>query len=79
MPFGFLVARAIGSTGSVVSGKTLWILVVLATLLYGMSDEYHQSFVPGSDFEFFDIVVDTIGGAIGGAVYLLYVCKSKKN
>lgn len=79
LPFGFLVARAIGSTGSVVSGKKLWILVVLATLLYGMSDEYHQSFVPGRDFELFDIVVDTIGGAIGGAVYLLRGCKSKKN
>jgi len=79
LPFGFLMARGISSTGPFVSGKKLYILVVLATFLYGISDEYHQSFVPGRNFGIFDVLADTIGGAIGGTVYLLCGFKFKKN
>ncbi|MEX1158951.1 MAG: VanZ family protein [Thermomicrobiales bacterium] len=37
--------------------------VVLACL-YGLSDEFHQSFVPGRDASFFDVLVDTLGASI---------------
>jgi len=33
--------------------------------LYAASDEFHQSFVPGRTGQFSDVVVDTLGGAIG--------------
>ncbi len=37
-------------------------------VLYGVSDEWHQSFVPGRDAAFLDIVFDAAGAAIGVAV-----------
>lgn len=42
--------------------------VVLCTL-YGVSDEYHQSFVPGRDASVGDVAKD-LGGAILGAALL---------
>lgn len=57
---------AFGLLGALVtlgSGNPWW--GVLAALLYGVSDEYHQSFVPGRSVEFLDVVADTVGGAVG--------------
>lgn len=33
----------------------------LYTILYGLSDEIHQTFVPGRNFQIFDLGVDSIG------------------
>ena len=74
LPFGFLVARGIGGTKPLISARNCWILVVLATFLYGVSDEYHQSLVPGRTAGIFDLMADTIGGAIGG-----YICLLRRN
>lgn len=71
-PFGFLVARGINGSWPDISPKSLWILVVLAAFLYGLSDEYHQTFVPGRNFGTYDLLADTIGGTIGGYIFLLY-------
>ena len=71
MPFGFLVARGIGSSWPHLSSQNLWMLVILASFLYGVSDEYHQSLVIGRNSGIFDIASDTIGGAFGGCIYLL--------
>jgi len=35
-------------------------------LLYGVSDEYHQSFISGRSSEIFDIAIDTAGSLFGG-------------
>ena len=40
-----------------------WCMV--ATALYALSDEYHQSFVPGRGASFLDCGLDTMGGALG--------------
>ncbi|MEL7367886.1 MAG: VanZ family protein [Myxococcota bacterium] len=42
----------------------------LGTGLYGVSDEWHQSFVPGRHASLDDIIADVVGGAIGGAMFL---------
>lgn len=39
-----------------------WILVI--TVLYGLSDEWHQSFVPGRVCDPWDFVADAAGGTI---------------
>lgn len=35
------------------------------SVLYGMSDEFHQSFVPNRDANWFDVGLDALGAAIG--------------
>ena len=36
-----------------------------AAILYGISDEFHQSFIPNRQADFFDLVFDTLGAAFG--------------
>lgn len=40
---------------------TAWILAVL----YGASDEIHQSFVPGRDPSWWDLTADSLGAVVG--------------
>jgi VanZ family protein len=42
---------------------------IAASLLYGLSDEFHQSFVPGRTPDVMDLVMDVIGASIGAALY----------
>ena len=62
---GLLVARATaGGLGRpLVRGEAL--LIVILCTLYGVSDEFHQSFVPGRDASFWDVVKDLGGAALG--------------
>ena len=43
----------------------LWIAVLAITALYGASDEFHQSFVPGRDPSWLDVASDAVGAVIG--------------
>ncbi len=45
-----------------------WAAVVFAAL-YGLSDEVHQSFVPGRSADVWDLVADTVGAAGGALLY----------
>lgn len=42
---------------------------ILFAGLYAVSDEIHQSFVPGRSAEVRDVVIDTIGAALGVFVF----------
>jgi VanZ family protein len=58
---GYLVARAYyGRTGRVMLMPAL-----LLCLLYGISDELHQSFVPDRTPSVLDVAADTVGACIG--------------
>ena len=72
LPFGFLVSRGIYGTCSSCSPTILWFLVVFVTLLYGLGDEYHQSFVSGRSSGGIDLLADVIGGVLGGYAHLLF-------
>ena len=41
------------------------LLSLSIVILYGISDEYHQSFVPGRTASIFDVGLDLVGGLIG--------------
>ena len=59
------------------SGRNFRFAVILAFLLasvYGISDEYHQSFVPSRTCDVFDWVADTIGGSV---VFLTFFLRPK--
>jgi len=38
---------------------------MLIVSLYGFTDEFHQSFTPGREPRIRDVIIDTIGGALG--------------
>ena len=45
-------------------------LVLILCLLYALSDEWHQSFVPGRNASLYDAAVDGIGAFITSVIYL---------
>ncbi len=42
--------------------------VVLFCLCYGLTDEFHQSFIPGRDSSMADVGADTIGGCLAACI-----------
>jgi VanZ family protein len=44
------------------------VLAIMLAGLYGASDEFHQSFVPGRGATVVDVGIDTLGAALGVAV-----------
>jgi VanZ family protein len=65
---GALWMRALA--GGVPPGVTRgrFITAVIATALYGASDEFHQLFVPGRSAELADLAADAAGGLVGAAI-----------
>ena len=47
-------------------------LTLLFCLLYGISDEFHQSFTPGRSVSIFDVVADFTGALLCCAAWLRY-------
>ena len=64
---GFLLARAMGPG---VRAGFRWLGAFVGGTLYGLSDEWHQSFVPGRHASVDDFVADAAGAAIGGLLFL---------
>ena len=42
---------------------------IVGAVLYGVSDEFHQSFVPGRDASLFDVGVNTIGAILAVTIW----------
>ena len=53
------------------------VIVIVLCTLFGISDEYHQKFVPGRSCDLYDLAVDSAASAIAVFVYFL-VIKIKK-
>lgn len=71
---GGLVARAfLKAKPSIVPAHLIWVLSAMLSILYGASDEWHQTFVPGRFATLADWVADVLGSIAGVlAVYLYY-------
>jgi len=81
--FHFIVYAALSSAifGSIIKSKSnhnkaLFISIFLA-VLYGLSDEFHQSFVPGRECSLLDLLADFLGAAFGTAISLKTLIKRK--
>ncbi len=69
IPLGLLTAHAIRQTKPRLSLQTVWLIAIGICALYGISDEFHQLFVPGRTFSLGDWTADIIGSAIGGLIF----------
>jgi VanZ family protein len=48
---------------------TVMLLTIAGVLLYGVSDEFHQSFVPGREVSAMDVLADVCGGTIAVLIF----------
>jgi len=72
----FLRARLEGNLEAV-STRVVW-TAVLFTALYGMTDEFHQIFVPGRSPSVFDLLADTLGAAVFCAAVYKWKTREKE-
>ncbi len=61
--FALVVLRALARRWDRVTLLTAMATIVV-TVLYGISDEFHQSFVPGRTSDVADVAADAIGGTV---------------
>ena len=59
-----LWARALGQ------GWRAWLTAAVLTLLYALSDEFHQKFVPGRHADPWDLAFDALGAVLGLAAWI---------
>ena len=62
-------AAVSGNARLVTSIRVPWI-AVLAVSLFGLTDEWHQSFTPGRFVEVADWVADTLGAIVAVTIYV---------
>jgi VanZ family protein len=63
---GALTARATAGGLRDASWRAVSIAILISSL-YGVSDEYHQMFVPGRSFDVLDMLADAIGSVAGAS------------
>ena len=61
---GVLLLRALHHTFPDISHRRLVLYAVLLAVLYALSDEFHQSYVPRRSSSLLDVVADTVGACI---------------
>ncbi|MEZ0537031.1 VanZ family protein [Caldicellulosiruptoraceae bacterium PP1] len=54
------------------------ILSILISLLYSITDEIHQIFVPGRGSQIQDVLIDVSGAFLGAIIYILFINIFKK-
>jgi VanZ family protein len=48
------------------------LFTVIFGLVYGLSDEFHQLYVPGRSCSGFDLIIDTAGSFLGSLIGRLF-------
>ena len=76
--FGFVLIRALHPVTRSWSSIKICFVALFAALLYGVSDEFHQSFVPTRAVEVSDVMADGFGGLMGGLFSLVVIYVRRK-
>lgn len=58
--------------------RRVCLTTVFVTFCYGISDEFHQSFIPNRYSSVGDIIADTLGGVVVACLFLYLVKRVKK-
>lgn len=59
--------------------KIILLISIIFCFIFALTDEYHQSLVPGRTSVFIDVIIDTIGGILSIITYKIYTkIKTKK-
>ena len=66
---GFLACRALATLPRMPGTLVLFIAGFLFATLFGLSDEWHQSFVPGRSAEGWDLAADALGALLGALIH----------
>lgn len=76
-PVGFLFVRWYRRWKPTPRMVRRWAIIAAAVFgaAYGVTDELHQSFVPGRVLDPFDALADACGSALGGAVYAWFALR----
>lgn len=75
--FGFLLMRILRYLEPEAEYVRHLIWVLSAALIYGLSDEIHQYYVPNREFSWMDLLADGAGGYLGARVWMLLAEKLK--
>jgi VanZ family protein len=62
-------ARAFKNTRPGSRFGMVFFVTVVCCVVYGLTDEFHQLFVPNRSADFFDVFIDGVGGLIGSLLY----------
>jgi len=78
----FWLIRAFKNSSKNILSNNAIFLTVLVTVVFGLTDEIHQAFVPGRFASVADLVFDSIGAAVGVFAFRLWLkvyAKLRKN
>lgn len=65
----YLLARALKNTYTGLTSIEVVYLAVVFAAIYGLTDEFHQIFVPGRYASGLDLFVDGLGSLLGSTLY----------
>jgi len=65
---GLLLVRALAGGRPTMVGASTVVLAILIAVVYGLSDETHQLFVPGRQFDLRDLAADGVGAAVAAGL-----------
>ncbi|HEX3036324.1 MAG TPA: VanZ family protein [Thermodesulfobacteriota bacterium] len=69
---GFVFTYFLSSLEVGLAQVTLGIAVFFFSVIYGLTDEIHQTFTPGRTFESLDMLANVFGGISGWLLYLFF-------
>jgi len=67
--FGWLTCRWLTHSERFFFQRNFLLLSILLGVSYGLSDEWHQSFVPGRDASLWDAIFDAVGITVAAFTY----------
>jgi VanZ family protein len=76
--FSFLLFLAFYTSGKEFLKRHVFILSLIIGMVYGLSDEIHQKFVPGRNCDIFDFLADCLGIIAVQTVLGLYLKRKGK-